>query len=45
LESVCIQAKIIFRGQGVFLNNRYMDNLFINRMITPEADKTRGKGS
>jgi hypothetical protein len=22
-----------------------MDNLFLNRMITPEADKTRGKGS
>jgi len=21
-----------------------MDNLLLNRMITPEADKTRGKG-
>ena len=33
------------RDRGVFLNNRYMDNLLLNRMITPEADKTRGKGS
>ncbi len=33
------------RGCGVFLNRRSMDNLFLNRMITPEADKTRGKGS
>ena len=37
-------------GRGVFLNNRCMDNLFVNRMITPvedaagsEADKTRGR--
>ena len=36
----------------VFLNSRSMDNLFLNRVITPvedaaggEADKTRGKGS
>ena len=40
------------RVRGVFLNNRYMDHLFLYRMITPvedaaggEADKTRGKGS
>ena len=40
------------KGRGVFLNNRSMDDLFLNRMITPvedaaggEADKTRGKGS
>jgi hypothetical protein len=33
------------KGQRVFLNSRYMDNLLLNRMITPEADKTRGKGS
>jgi hypothetical protein len=35
----------LFAGHGVFQNNRYMDDLFLNRMITPEADKTRGKGS
>jgi hypothetical protein len=33
------------KGRGVFLNNRYMDNLLLNRMIAPEADKTRGEGS
>jgi hypothetical protein len=33
------------RGRGVFLNSRSMDNLFLKRVITPEADKTRGKGS
>ena len=33
------------RGQGVFPNKRCMDNLFLNRTITPEADKTRSKGS
>jgi hypothetical protein len=40
------------RGRGGFLNNRTMDNLFLNRMITPvedaaggEADKTRDKRS
>ncbi len=36
---------IKLRGRGVFLNSRCMDNLFLNRMITPEADKLRGKGS
>jgi hypothetical protein len=30
---------------GVFLNSRSMDNLFLKRVITPEADKPRGKGS
>jgi hypothetical protein len=37
-------------GRGVFLKRRSMDNLFLNRMITPvedaaddEADKTRDK--
>jgi len=35
----------ITEGSGSFLNSRYMVNLFLNRMITPEADKTRGKGS
>jgi hypothetical protein len=33
------------RGQGVFLNNRFMNNLFSKRMITPEADKIQGRGS
>ena len=33
------------RARGVFLNRRSMDNLFLKRVITPEADKTRGKGS
>jgi hypothetical protein len=32
------------KGQRVFLNSRYMDNLLLNRMITPEADKTAGGG-
>ena len=38
------------RDRGVFINSRCMDNLFLNRMITPDedaagggADKTRGK--
>jgi len=31
--------------QGASPNSRFMDNLFLNRVITPEADKTRGKGS
>jgi hypothetical protein len=34
----------ITEGSGSFLNNRSMDNFLLNRMITPEADKTRGKG-
>ena len=40
------------KSRGIFLNSRSMDNLFLNRVITPveyaassEADKTRGKGS
>jgi hypothetical protein len=33
------------RSRVVFLNSRSMDNLFFNRVITPEADKTLGKGS
>jgi len=33
------------RGWRPSLNGRSMDNLFLNRVITPEADKTRGKGS
>jgi hypothetical protein len=33
-------------GPVHFPISRSMDNLFfLNRMITPEADKTRGKGS
>ena len=35
----------LIEDRGVFPNNRYMDNLFLNRMITPEANKTRGKRS
>jgi hypothetical protein len=27
------------RGRGDFQNGRCMDNLYLNRMITPEADK------
>ena len=27
-----IQIQIYFRGRGVFLNHRYMDDLFLNRM-------------
>jgi hypothetical protein len=33
------------RGRDIFLNSRSMDNLFLNRMIPPQADKTRGKDS
>jgi hypothetical protein len=33
------------KGRGVFIGRRAMDKLFFNRVITPEADKTRGKGS
>ena len=29
------------RGWGVFSVKRSMDNLFLNRAITPKADKTR----
>jgi hypothetical protein len=33
------------RSWGVFLNNRSKYNLSLNRMITPQADKTRRLGN
>jgi len=33
-------VSIYFMGAGRF-SNRSMDNVFSNRLITPEADKTR----
>jgi len=29
------------KGRGVFSYGRFMENLFLNRVITPKADKTR----
>lgn len=35
----------INEGSGCYSGWRSMDSLFLNRMITPKADKPRGKGT
>jgi len=40
-----IRLQIVKGLESFFLTRRSMDNLFLKRVITPEADKTRGKGS
>ncbi len=45
MSSKRIGKVIYFRGRGVFLNNRYLDNLFLNRMNSRQGIVKKKQGT